>query len=149
MVHSVIFIINNSDATIGGGGGRVVTLLALKSKIITNTTKLHSPVSTNTFFIMSDNDCYEYDDDVDEDMEDNIEYTDEQEVTDEADDADGALENAYYNSKGLREDSIEDAVQAFEEVITSEKQENDNKYSPWSFKRMKQQTTRQSIPTAQ
>jgi hypothetical protein len=98
---------------------------------------------------MSDNDCYEYDDDVDEDMEDNIEYTDEQEVTDEADDADGALENAYYNSKGLREDSIEDAVQAFEEVITSEKQENDNKYSPWSFKRMKQQTTRQSIPTAQ
>ena len=101
---------------------------------------------------MSDNDCYEYDDDVDEDMEDNIEYTDEQEVTDEADDADdadGALENAYYNSKGLREDSIQDAVQAFEEVITSEKQENDNKYSPWSFKRMKQQTTCQSIPTAQ
>jgi hypothetical protein len=42
-------------------------LLALKSKIITNTTKLHSPVSTKTFFIMSDNDCYEYDDDVDED----------------------------------------------------------------------------------
>jgi hypothetical protein len=134
---------------LGGGMRRVATLLALKSKIITNTTKLHSPMSTKTFFIMSDNDCYEYDDDVDEDMEDNIEYTDEEEVTDEADDADGALENAYYNSKGLREDSIKDAVQAFEEVITSEKQENDNKYSPWSFKRMKQQTTHQSIPTAQ
>ena len=71
-------------------------------------------------------------------MEDNIEYTDEEEVTDEADDADGALENAYYNAKGLREDSIEDAVQAFEEVITSEKRENDNKYGPWSFKSIKQ-----------
>ena len=87
---------------------------------------------------MSDNDSYEYDDDADEDMEDNIEYTDEEEVTEEADDAEVALENAYYNAKGLREDSIEDAVQAFEEVITSEKRENDNKYGPWSFKSMKQ-----------
>jgi COP9 signalosome complex subunit 2 len=84
---------------------------------------------------MSDNDSYEYDDDADEDMEDNFEYTDEEE---EADDAEVALENAYYNAKGLREDSIEDAVQAFEEVITSEKRENDNKYGPWSFKSMKQ-----------
>jgi COP9 signalosome complex subunit 2 len=70
---------------------------------------------------MSDNDCYDYEDDADEDMEDNnIEYTDEEE---EADDAEVALENAYYNAKGLREDSIEDDVQAFEEVITSEKRE--------------------------
>jgi hypothetical protein len=87
---------------------------------------------------MSDNNSYEYDDDADEDMEDNIEYTDEEEVTEEADDAEVALENAYYNAKGLHEDSIEDAVQAFEEVITSEKREIDNKYGPWSFKSMKQ-----------
>jgi hypothetical protein len=72
---------------------------------------------------MSDNDSYEYDDDADEDMEDNFEYTDEEE---EADDAKVALENAYYNAKRLREDAIEDAVQAFEEVITSEERENDN-----------------------
>ncbi len=84
---------------------------------------------------MSDNESYEYDDDADEDMEDNFEYTDEEE---EADDAEVALENAYYNAKGLREDSLEEAVQAFEEVITSEKKENDNKYGPWSFKSMKQ-----------
>jgi hypothetical protein len=116
----------------------VATLLALKSKLITNTTKLHSPVSTKTFFIMSDNNSYEYDNDADEDMEDNIEYTDEEEVTEEADDAEVALENAYYNAKGLHADSIEDAVQAFEEVITSEKRENDNKYGPWSFTSMKQ-----------
>jgi hypothetical protein len=58
-------------------------------------------------------------------MEDNFEYTDEEE---EADDAEVALENAYYNAKGLLEASIEDAVQAFEEVITSEKRENDCKY---------------------
>jgi hypothetical protein len=87
---------------------------------------------------MSDNNSYEYDNDADEDMEDNIEYTDEEEVTEEADDAEVALENAYYNAKGLHADSIEDAVQAFEEVITSEKRENDNKYGPWSFTSMKQ-----------
>jgi COP9 signalosome complex subunit 2 len=68
-------------------------------------------------------------------MEDNFEYTDDEE---EADDAEVALENACYNAKGLREDSIEDAVQAFEEVITSEKRENHNKYGPWRFKSMRQ-----------
>jgi hypothetical protein len=36
----------------------------------------------------------------------------------EADDAEVALENAYYNAKGLHEDSIEDDVQAFDEAIT-------------------------------
>jgi COP9 signalosome complex subunit 2 len=85
---------------------------------------------------MSDEESYEYDDDADEDMaEDNFEYTDEEE---EADDAEVALENAYYNAKGLREDSLEEAAQAFEQVITSEKRENDNKYGLWSFKSMKQ-----------
>lgn len=84
---------------------------------------------------MSDNDSYEYDDDADEDMEDNFEYTDEEE---EADDAQVALENAYYNAKGLRETSLEEAAEAFEEVISSEKQENDGKYGPWSFKAIKQ-----------
>lgn len=61
-------------------------------------------------------------------MEDNFEYTDEEE---EADGVEVALENAYYNAKGLREDSLEEAAQAFEEVVSKEKKENDNKYGPW------------------
>jgi hypothetical protein len=71
VVHSVIVqhVINFSDAIIGGMRHVQLVLVecchfaCLKSKLITNTTKIHSPVSTKTFFIMSDNDCYEYDDD--------------------------------------------------------------------------------------
>ena len=83
---------------------------------------------------MSD-ESYEYDDDADEDMEDNFEYTDEEE---EADDAQVALENAYYNAKGLRETSLQEAADALEQVIQKEVQENDQQYGPWSFKSMKQ-----------
>jgi COP9 signalosome complex subunit 2 len=83
---------------------------------------------------MSD-ESYEYDDDADEDMEDNFEYTDEEE---EADDAQVALENAYYNAKGLRETSLQEAADALEQVIQKEVQENHQQYGPWSFKSMKQ-----------
>ena len=87
-----------------------------------------------------DEGSYEYDDDADEDMEDNFEYTDEEE---EADDAEVALENAYYNAKGLRETDLNEAVQAFEGVITSERQELKSEgksygSGPWSFKALKQ-----------
>ena len=52
---------------------------------------------------MSDEeDDYEYEYDEDEE-ENNFEYTDEEE---EQDDAEVALENAYYNAKGLRETSV-------------------------------------------
>lgn len=81
---------------------------------------------------------YEYDDDGDEEMEDNFEYTDEEE---EADDAAVALENAYYNAKGLRETDLGEAAEAFEEVIAKEQQELESegkKYGQWSFKAMKQ-----------
>lgn len=81
---------------------------------------------------------YEYDDDQDEEMEDNFEYTDEEE---EADDAEVALENAYYNAKGLRETDLDEAATAFEEVITSEQAElksQGKNFGQWSFKAMKQ-----------
>ena len=87
---------------------------------------------------MSDEESYEYDDDADEDMEDNFEYTDEEE---EADDAEVALENAYYNAKGFRETDLDQAAQAFEEVIASEQQElksQGKSCGPWSYKAMKQ-----------
>ena len=82
---------------------------------------------------MSDEGSYEYDSDAME--EDNFEYTDEEE---EADDAQVALENSYYNAKGLRESSLEEASNAFEETIAAEKKEHDGNYGPWSFKCMKQ-----------
>eukprot|EP00566_Odontella_aurita_P023580 CAMPEP_0113568548 /NCGR_PEP_ID=MMETSP0015_2-20120614/23909_1 /TAXON_ID=2838 /ORGANISM="Odontella" /LENGTH=207 /DNA_ID=CAMNT_0000471099 /DNA_START=144 /DNA_END=764 /DNA_ORIENTATION=+ /assembly_acc=CAM_ASM_000160 len=59
----------------------------------------------------------EYDDDDEEDFE----YTDEEE---EADDVDVALENAYYNAKGLRDnpDELGEAAEAFEEVVRKERE---------------------------
>ena len=86
--------------------------------------------------IMSDEEEYEYeyDDDDDNMEEDNpFEYTDEE---DEQDDAQVALENAYYNAKGLRETSATEAAKAFEQVIEQEK--SDGGYGPLSFKAMKQ-----------
>ena len=58
-------------------------------------------------------------------------------------------ENAYYNSKGLRETDLQEAAEAFEKVIIQEREElasnNDNeddgdpkKYGPWSYKSIKQ-----------
>jgi len=84
---------------------------------------------------------YEYDDDGAEDMEeDQFEYTDDEE---EADDAEVALENAYYNSKGLRESDVDEAAQAFEHVIVQEQEElkklnKGKQYGPWSYKAIKQ-----------
>jgi len=74
--------------------------------------------------------------------EDQFEYTDEEE---EQDDGAVALENAYYNSKGLRENSSQEAAESFEAVIRQEREElqksgSTKKYGPWSYKAMKQLT---------
>lgn len=46
-------------------------------------------------------------------------------------------ENAYYNSKGLRETDLTEAAEAFEQVILQEREET-KKYGQWSYKSMKQ-----------
>jgi COP9 signalosome complex subunit 2 len=52
------------------------------------------------------------------------------------------LENAYYNSKGLRENDLNEAAEAFEQVIIQEREElgssGSRKYGQWSYKSMKQ-----------
>lgn len=52
------------------------------------------------------------------------------------------LENAYYNSKGLRESDLQEAADAFEQVIIQEREElsssGSSKFGPWSYKSMKQ-----------
>lgn len=73
-----------------------------------------------------DEDEYEYDDDMPEEFE----YTDEDE---EQDDGMVALENAYYNAKGLRDTDIQAAMDSFEAVIAKE-----DPVGPWAFKAMKQ-----------
>lgn len=105
---------------------------------------------------MSDEDDYEYeyDDDEAEDMEeddnngDQFEYTDDEE---QADDNEVALENAYYNAKGLRESNLVEAAAAFEQVIGSDQDElkkaasndgsnnkSNKRYGSWSYKAIKQ-----------
>lgn len=89
---------------------------------------------------MSDEDDYEYEyDDDDDAMEAEFQYTDDEE---EQDDAQVELENAYYNSKSLRDD-VPAAVASFEHIIAQESAElaksgSDKTYGPWSFKAMKQ-----------
>ena len=92
---------------------------------------------------MSDEDEYEYEyeyDDDDDDAggeqmdEDNpFEYTDDE---GSQDDAAVALENAYYNAKGLRETDLNQAADAFRETVQQELETGH--YGPWSFKSMKQ-----------
>jgi COP9 signalosome complex subunit 2 len=78
---------------------------------------------------------YEYDeDDASMGEADDFEYTDEEEAQD---DAEVALENAYYNAKGLRESDLSEAAAAFEDVITQE-MEKEGKLGPWSYKALKQ-----------
>jgi len=91
---------------------------------------------------MSDEESYEYEYDDDDMDEGNFVYTDDEE---QADDTEVALENAYYNSKGLRETDLQEAARAFEQVIIQEREElstnNDSsikKYGPWSYKCIKQ-----------
>jgi COP9 signalosome complex subunit 2 len=72
--------------------------------------------------------------------EDRFQYTDDEQ---EADDAAVALENAYYNSKGLRETNVDEAVESFEQVILAEQEElqknnSSKKYGNWSYKAIKQ-----------
>jgi COP9 signalosome complex subunit 2 len=78
---------------------------------------------------------YEYDeDDAEMGEADEFEYTDEEEAQD---DAQVALENAYYNAKGLRESDLSQAAAAFEDVITQE-MTKEGKLGPWSYKALKQ-----------
>ena len=87
---------------------------------------------------MSDEESYEYDYDDDASMGDGdneqFEYTDEEE---EQNDDEVALENSYYNAKGLRETDLNEAADAFEQVITQEN-EREGKLGPWSYKALKQ-----------
>jgi COP9 signalosome complex subunit 2 len=81
---------------------------------------------------------YEYDEDDNMEEENNFEYTDNEE---EQDDVGVALENAYYNAKGLRETSVSEAAAALEQVIAQEReqlQKEGKQYGPWSYKAMKQ-----------
>jgi len=88
---------------------------------------------------MSDEESYEYEYDADDMDEGGFQYTDEEE---EPEDGEVALENAYYNAKGLRETDLQEAADAFEQVIVQEMEELANsdgkKYGPWSFKSTKQ-----------
>jgi len=92
---------------------------------------------------MSDEESYEYEYDDDDMDEGGFEYTDDEE---QANDSEVALENAYYNSKGLRETDLQEAADEFEKVIIQEREElaskNEGgdlkKYGPWSFKCIKQ-----------
>jgi COP9 signalosome complex subunit 2 len=104
---------------------------------------------------MSDEE-YEYDEDMDdnnddddeeeEDEEDQFEYTDDEE---EQDDDKVRLENAYYNAKSLRDTSVTEAVEAFEQVISQSSSPDGggggdySSSSPsdqaiWTFKALKQ-----------
>lgn len=89
---------------------------------------------------MSDDEEYEYEYDDDASMEENeFEYTDDEE--NQTDSLVVALENAYYNSKGLRETNFQAAAESFESVVTLEQQQlakTDKKYGPWSYKAIKQ-----------
>lgn len=88
---------------------------------------------------MSDEEDYEYEYDDDDDggeEQPEFEYTDEEE---EQDDGQVALENSYYNAKGMRETDTNEAIRAFEDVITQERrQSGEDAYGPWSFKALKQ-----------
>lgn len=120
---------------------------------------------------MSDEEDYEYEYDDDAMEEDQFEYTDEEEQANDTEVALGTSqyisitvcsteskfppvpipmlfyfflqENAYYNSKGLRETDLQEAADAFEQVIIQEQEElssssGTKKYGQWSYKSMKQ-----------
>jgi COP9 signalosome complex subunit 2 len=100
------------------------------------------PIFLYIVYIMSDEEDdyeYEYDDDENNMEEENqFQYTDEEE---EQDDIVVALENAYYNAKGLREKSVSEATAALEQVIAQEQEQlrkEGNRYGMWSYKAMKQ-----------
>ena len=87
---------------------------------------------------------YEYDDDDNDgdnmEEENQFQYTDDEE---EQDDTVVALENAYYNAKGLRETSVSEATNALEQVIQQEQEQlqkegGTKRFGIWSYKAMKQ-----------
>mmetsp|Transcript_1706 Transcript_1706/g.2437 ORF Transcript_1706/g.2437 Transcript_1706/m.2437 type:complete len:567 (-) Transcript_1706:147-1847(-) len=77
-------------------------------------------------------------DDDDDDQE--FEYTDDDEDQ-EFDDVNVAMENEYYNAKGLKDSDINEALEKFENVIRMEKENNSNEDTndvQWTFKALKQ-----------
>ena len=81
--------------------------------------------------------------------EESFDYTDDDEE-DNQDDFEIAIENAYYNAKGLKETDVAEAETAFLGVISMEQAEmvkqagdggggsSPKKYGPWGFKALKQ-----------
>lgn len=65
--------------------------------------------------------------DSDEDYD--LEYSDDE----EEDEEDSTLENQYYNSKAMKEDSLEEALSGFAKVITLQSEKGE-----WGFKALKQ-----------
>jgi COP9 signalosome complex subunit 2 len=129
-VHGLVFLINFISRSKSSG-------------IRSNSNSISISISST----MSDEEDYEYEYDEDDDGDANMEHDSSNsnnpgfEYTDDEDDADDsavALENAYYNAKGLRESSLEEAMLAFEQVIRKEREQNNTHYGPWSFKSMKQ-----------
>ena len=87
---------------------------------------------------------YEYDDEDNDgdnmEEENQFQYTDDEE---EQEDGVVALENAYYNAKGLRETSVSEATNALEQVVELvnkqiQKEDGTKRYGIWSYKAMKQ-----------
>lgn len=76
---------------------------------------------------MSDNDDYDMDDNDDY----GLDYSDENESEPDVD-----LENQYYNSKALKEDNPEAAIESFQKVLEIEEKEKEK--GEWGFKALKQ-----------
>jgi COP9 signalosome complex subunit 2 len=70
-------------------------------------------------FMVEDDEVYDFDSEYDDENEEEEQNVD--------------LENKYYNAKALKEDSPEDAIREFQNVI-----ESDTEQSDWSFKASKQ-----------
>jgi COP9 signalosome complex subunit 2 len=129
------------------------TTASSKAYTYAYTTTLRNKYSTPANMSDEEDYEYEYDDDADDDngmqqdaggdknnQDNQFEYTDDEE---DADDGEVALENAYYNSKGLRETDLVAAAASFEQVIELEHAElkktgSSKSAGPWSFKAMKQ-----------
>jgi COP9 signalosome complex subunit 2 len=70
-------------------------------------------------FMVEDDEVFDFDSEYDDENEEEEQNVD--------------LENKYYNAKALKEDSPEDAIKEFQNVI-----ESDTEQSEWSFKASKQ-----------
>ncbi len=76
----------------------------------------------------------------DDDDQESFVYTDDEEDQ-EIDDVNVAMENEYYNAKGLKDSDINEALEKFENVIRMEKDKNNSEDTndvQWTFKALKQ-----------